>query len=111
MQKGKPVPVRYTVPVTFRLSRDAGAEGKEWAVRINQSTRGTVVKLLEESTKITGKTPLVVVDGVRMPYEKLKEIDVTTIESIHVMTEQAGVKTYGEDAKNGVVVVVTKNKQ
>lgn len=111
MQKGKPVPVRYTVPVTFRLSRDAGAEGREWAVRINQSTRGTVVKLLEESTKITGKTPLVVVDGVRMPYEKLKEIDVTTIESIHVMTEQAGVKTYGEDAKNGVVVVVTKNKQ
>lgn len=111
MQKGKPVPVKYTVPVTFRLSRDAGAEGKEGAVRIHQSTGGTVVKLLQESNKTTGKTPLMVVDGVRMPYEKLKEIDVATIASIHVMTEQAGVKTYGEDAKNGVVVVVTKNKQ
>lgn len=51
---------------------------------------------------------LYVVDGIRQKRGNLNEIDPKTIASIDVLKGEAATKLYGEDAKNGVVIISTK---
>ena len=89
-QNGKPVNVKYTVPITFRL------DGKE----IPQA----------KGTAVPSETPLVIVDGEAIDFEMMKGIDPKTIEKMDVLKDKAATDTYGEKAKNGVIVITTKKK-
>ena len=90
-QKGKAVNVYYNLPIKFRL------EGP--------SKKGDPLKELELSTD---KRPLFVIDGViGNGYKHLKPEDIETIE---VLKDQAAIDSYGEEARNGVIVITTKNK-
>ena len=89
-QNGKPVNVKYTVPITFRL------DGKE----IPQA----------KGTAVPSETPLVIVDGEAIDFEMMKGIDPKTIEKMDVLKGKAATDTYGEKAKNGVIVITTKKK-
>ena len=55
--------------------------------------------------------PLVVIDGKTVDFEKMKDVDPKTIESIDVHKDKSGIEKYGEKAKNGVIVITTKNKK
>lgn len=60
---------------------------------------------------INGDTnPLYVIDGVVQPKGKLDAIDPNTIESITVLKDDDARLAYGEDAKDGVILVTTKTK-
>lgn len=56
-----------------------------------------------------GKKPLIIVDGKKVSAADFEKIDVSTIESVNVLKDAAKcMELYGEEAKDGVIVVVTK---
>ncbi|MCD7925133.1 MAG: TonB family protein [Bacteroides sp.] len=90
MQKGQPVRVKYTVPVTFRL------DGKN-----NKTTTVNLDGIPAE------RLPLIVVDGQKVPYEIMKLIDANKIDSIQILKGEQALQ-YGEEGKNGVILITTK---
>jgi TonB-dependent SusC/RagA subfamily outer membrane receptor len=45
-----------------------------------------------------------------VPYENLKTIASDDVESVSVLKDQAAVSTYGEKAKDGVIIFTMKKK-
>ena len=88
MQKGQPVRVKYTVPVTFRLD---GKDNKTTTVNLD----GIPAEML------------IVVDGQKVSYEIMKLIDANKIDSIQIL-KGAQALQYGEEGKNGVILITTK---
>lgn len=86
-QRGVPVNVLYTLPVSFRLQ--GGGDSKP-------------------ATPAKPK-PVVVVDGATQAvgYD-LNSIDPNRIETINVMKDEAAVKKYGDRGKNGAIEITTK---
>lgn len=58
---------------------------------------------------LSGKRPLFIVDGKRMSTDFTADsIEVTKIESLNVLKDQMSVEQYGEEAEDGVVLIMTK---
>ena len=57
-----------------------------------------------------GKQPIFIVDGVQMDEKQVKEISPDKIASISVLKDKAAIDVYGQDAKDGVVVITLKEK-
>lgn len=93
-QKGQPVPVKYTVPVAFRL------DGK------NTSN----VHMINVGEFPADKRPLIIVDGQKVSYEIMQLFDPAKIESIAV-NKDLQMQKYGAEGKNGVILITTKKKQ
>ena len=55
------------------------------------------------------KNPIVMLDGHRISYETLKRMDSEEIASVTVLKDQPAVDQYGEEARNGVILVTTKH--
>ena len=104
---GKPVNVTYQFPVIFKLNGDnssadikvVGAPKGDGTIPMTIGIRG-----------IDGSEPLIVVDGVKLAGGKdaLSKVDPSTIESMEVLKDQASIEKYGEEAKNGVILITTK---
>lgn len=131
MQSGKPVNVKFTLPVIFRFS-DAGngkvpaADEKTDGAQLEDIAvigygpsekphyYGTVKytdKTAESQTFKNGPDPLIVIDGKEMPDMKsLEGINPQNIEKIDVLKDPKAVQKYGDKGKNGVIVVTTKKK-
>ena len=65
-------------------------------------------------TNDINESPLVIVDGKEMGVgiDAMKEIPVDQIKSISVMkSEKDALAQYGDKAKDGVIMIVTKNNQ
>jgi len=56
------------------------------------------------------KKPIYIVDGVRMNEKQAKAISPDEIESISILKDKAAIDVYGQDAKDGVVVITLKKK-
>lgn len=54
--------------------------------------------------------PLIILDGQRIPYEKFNQIDPKTIESMEVVKNEKAIELYGEEAKNGVIIIKSKKR-
>lgn len=94
-QRGEKVNVQYTLPINFKLSDDEKKDETQTQVKTKQ------------------ERPLVIIDDVNMPKDfDISSIDANTIESINVLKNgNEVVKTYGEDAKNGVIIITTKRNE
>lgn len=78
------------------------------------SLRGDVGKIVikardsssQDLDPFNGHSPLIVVDGEKMPKDfKLNTIDPNDIESISVLKDNSGTQTYGDEGKDGVVII------
>jgi TonB family protein len=116
-QSGKPVNVKYTVPITFRLdgkTKEApAAVGIFTPTETSQKSSDVVkyegtVKYNNVRTIRAAETPLVVVDDKTIDFEKMKDIDPKTIEKMTVLKDKAATDLYGDKAKHGVIVITTK---
>ena len=54
--------------------------------------------------------PMIIIEGLRISYENFSEIDTGTIESMEVVKNEKAVELYGEDAKNGLIIIKTKKE-
>ena len=98
MQNGKPVRVKYTVPVTFKL--DGG--------RVNADAAGNSLLIIEtpEGNKVQ---PLYLVNGKEISAEERNKIDPSSIQSITVLKNEEAVRKYGNKGKDGVVEIILKD--
>ena len=60
------------------------------------------------AVKESDKKPMVLLEGHRITYETLKRMDSEEIASISVLKGQPAVDQYGEEARDGVVLITTK---
>lgn len=114
MQNGEAVRVKYTVPVTFRLQgkdSNIGDAKSELGRGANVLAEMVVVGFGKQDDAASSKQPLFVVDGVAMDYEKVRGINPDNISGMEILKDKAAIEKYGEKAKNGVVVIHTKNKK
>ena len=131
-QRGKEVPVMFTMPITFRLQTpQPKAEEEKPAYHqlslkvdkdADENTVDGVKEVLmnrnsSEPLKVRGAegmSPLVIVDDeiIGNGLEIMKSIPVEQIESISVMKGEDARAQYGDKAKDGTITIYTKkNKQ
>ncbi|PRP66032.1 M56 family metallopeptidase [Nonlabens agnitus] len=55
--------------------------------------------------------PILIVDGKRVPYSKMNEIDPQSIKAVNVLKDKAATAVYGEGSENGVIVVTLKSAE
>lgn len=114
MQKGQPVRVKYTVPVTFRLDgKDTKSnEARHLELKTDTVFQENPLRIGKEtfSLKDWKEKPLLIVDGIEKPYSQMEKMNVSDIESISVLKDAAGTAIYGAKAKNGVILITTKKQ-
>ncbi|TDB63497.1 M56 family metallopeptidase [Arundinibacter roseus] len=99
MQSGKPVNVRYNLPINFNM----GLDGK-----------GEVGKATAPGSVTTGgwskdAKPLIVVDGIEKAEDfSMNTLSPTDIQSINVLKDKAATDKYGVKGVKGVVEITTK---
>ena len=126
-QRGQAVSVKYTMPITFRVSTPAPKEEAASApsmMHLNVEKGASQANVENVKSQVRsqvngmavrgaeGKSPLVVVDGKEVGYgaSLISEIPVATIQLISVLNEKNSVAKYGEKAKDGAIEVTTKKK-
>ena len=132
-QRGKAVPVSYTMPIMFRLQgptpkakEEKPTDSLQISLKVDKGANLDQVYAIKDILKrrwagssliVTNdinESPLVIVDGKEMGVgiDVMKEIPVDQIKTISVMkSEKDIVEQYGEKAKDGVITIVTKNNQ
>ena len=98
MQNGKPVRVKFTVPVSFKL--DGG--------RVNADAAGNSLLIIEtpEGNRVQ---PLYLVNGKEIRADERNKIDPSSIQSITVLKNEEAVRKYGNKGKDGVVEIILKD--
>ena len=92
-QHGKPVDVKFTIPVTFSLPD----KQKEHTTGENLS-----------NSLLTLKKTLFIIDGKEVEPKVLNEINPDHISSINVIKDGTGVTIFGPKARDGVILITTK---
>ena len=92
-QHGKPVDVKFTIPVTFSLPD----KPKEHTPTGNIS-----------DSSLTLKKTLFIIDGKEVEPKALNEINPDQISSINVIKDGTGVTIFGPKARDGVILITTK---
>ncbi|RZN82026.1 MAG: M56 family peptidase [Winogradskyella sp.] len=70
-----------------------------------KSSKGEVKKLIA-----SGKKPIIVIDNEIMDAIKIKDIDYNVIKSISILKDKSAKDLYGAKAKDGAIVIFTKDK-
>lgn len=101
-QNGKPVSVRFTMPVKFRLDGDKKTSTNE---------NNTTVKVGTSGIKISGDYPdniVFIINGKESTKEEANKIDPDKIKSINVIKTSSEVAKYGDKSKNGIIEITLK---
>ncbi|MGV8962098.1 MAG: TonB family protein [Candidatus Saccharimonadaceae bacterium] len=107
-QNGENVRVRFTLPIEFKIP----GEDKEKAVNDlivigDGSMKDASSQTLAE--KFGEVKPLIIIDDVKMEKEfDLNSIKPEEIESISVLKDKSAVEMYGNEGKDGVILIITK---
>ena len=94
-QKGKPVGVKYSLPIAFKVADNKQNKPLGNNVRFNSGD--------------ASKQPLYILDGKEVSKGEIKKIDRKTIKSMNVLKDEVAIKKYGEKGKDGVIEI-TSNK-
>ena len=113
---GKPVRVKYNLPIAFSLSTPAaipaGPRDKNGSVQPTGQRTGIRFKS-ENGVEMrfgeaTGNVPLYIVDGKPINASEINTLDPNGIESINVLKDASATAIYGSRAVNGVILITTK---
>ena len=139
-QRGKAVAVKYTMPIMFRLQspapkneeaasiqhinlkvdKDASMEKvdvvKDYLRNRNPYGEDGNTLVLQKRGASAGQSTdcvLVVVDGVIKGYgqQVLKQVPVTSVEAVQVVSKEKAVAEFGDKAKDGAIKITTKKKE
>ena len=129
-QRGKAVAVKYTMPIMFRLQTPAQEQKKEEmghtlqiSMKVGEGADIGDVNMVKDHLRShytgvpvrnpEGKSPLVVLDGkvLGKGTDILTKISPDQIESISVLKNESAKAEYGDDAKDGVIVITSKKKE
>ena len=105
-QDGKAASVRYTVPVTFRLTGESGKVQSTGAGNDN-----TNVKISSDNNNVNisfKDTRYYVINGVHVDAAEVKKISADKIKEIVVLKGEKAIEKFGEQARDGAIVVTTE---
>ena len=102
-QNGKPVRVKYTVPISFKLTGGETNKAKDDNVNTDNTFNNKAVKeTIEKDLALKVKNLLLVVDGKEVPESEIdKYLSPEKIRSITVIKDKAKVKAIYGNAANG----------
>lgn len=105
-QDGKAVKVRYTVPVTFRLT---GESGKVQSTGAGNDNTNVKISSGNNNVNISFKdTRYYVINGVHVDAAEVKKISADKIKEIVVLKGEKAIEKFGEQARDGAIVVTTE---
>lgn len=78
-------------------------------IEVEADTAATAPVSIHVELKDGVENPLVVIDGKHATMEELQALDPQTIDNISVLKDKASLEVFGEDGKNGVIIVTTKD--
>lgn len=135
MQDGNPVSVKFTLPVTFMLegTNNKPKSGDNDVVVVGygvqkseESVDVPTIKLhnpMDElfvtgdfkidsvgSSKASGVSPLVIMDGLEVSDDVIKKLNPKKIQSVSVLKNEAATAKYGKKGKFGVILITTKRE-
>lgn len=135
MQNGKPLNVKFALPVSFKLDSKTGSNVKTGNAMINIPSSPETgdkhilvtdlelvqpadkqVKQITTAQRITnanGSTPLIIVDGKKLSeseYKTWDNINPDDIEKMEVLKAEKDIKQYGDEGKYGVIKITMKKK-
>ena len=135
MQDGKPVSVKFTLSVTFMLegTNNKPKSGDNDVVVVGygvqkseESVDVPTIKLhnpMDElsitgdfkidsvgSSKASGVSPLVIMDGLEVSDDVIKKLNPNKIQSVSVLKNEAATAKYGKKGKFGVILITTKRE-
>ena len=87
----------------------AAEQLQSYTAELQEAKQNPAIILL--NTKPNGEEPMIIVDGKKVTKEELQVLPPESIANITVMKKEAAIKSYGEDAKDGVIIVNTKKHQ
>ena len=102
-QNGKPVRVKYTVPISFKLTGGETNKAKDDNVNTDNTVNNKAIKeTIEKDLALKVKNLLLVVDGKEVPESEIdKYLSPEKIQSITVIKDKAKVKAIYGNAANG----------
>lgn len=105
-QDGKAVSVRYTVPVTFRLT---GESRKIQSAETGNDNTNVKISSGNNNVNISFKdTRYYVINGVHVDAAEVKKISADKIKEIVVLKGEKAIEKFGEQARDGAIVVTTE---
>jgi len=79
------------------------------AVGAPESPSHSLIFRCNRRTELSGRSPLIIVDGSRYDAMRFDVLAAPDIERIEVIKPAGAAEVYGEDGKNGVIVIVTRH--
>ena len=127
-QRGKAVAVKYTMPIMFRLQTPAPKKEETGhtlliSMKVGEGADIGDVNMVKDHLRShytgvpvhnpEGKSPLIILDGkvLGKGTDILSKISPDQIESISVLKNESAKAEYGDDAKDGVIVITSKKKE
>ncbi|MNJ91676.1 Gram-negative bacterial tonB protein [compost metagenome] len=112
IQNGRPVRVKYNIPISFSLNKTINQSGKSQG-QINNSESSSFssnnITVTGYGTK-TANAPLYVIDGKIMENADVNTIKPENIHSINILKDASATAIYGAKGANGVIIITTKGK-
>lgn len=111
MQNGKPLNVKFALPVSFKLDSSTGSDATKLDVPADKQVKQ--ITTAQRITNANGSTPLIVVDGKKLSeseYKTWDNINPDDIEKMEVLKAEKDIKQYGDEGKYGVIKITMKKK-
>ncbi|MDR1091974.1 MAG: carboxypeptidase regulatory-like domain-containing protein [Prevotella sp.] len=83
--------------------------GENVIIASDYSVENNVLNLKDVVVYNESKSPLIVIDG-KVSVDGIGAIDPNEIASLKVLRKEEGIKQYGDEGKNGVIIITTKSK-
>ncbi len=100
-QNGRPVNVRFTMPVAFTMEEIALAEIRPAPLSSTTNTSNANIRWRGLND------PLVILDGKEMKMSSIREMPAEAIQKIDVIKNETATKLYGVKGINGVIIITT----
>ena len=111
MQNGKPMNVKFALPVSFKLDSSTGSDATKLDVPADKQVKQ--ITTAQRITNANGSTPLIVVDGKKLSeseYKTWDNINSDDIEKVDILKAEKDIKQYGDEGKYGVIKITMKKK-
>lgn len=113
-QGGKPVDVKFVIPISFSFDNAVKEDGTDTKTStddiavIGYKPSSEPKKPIELRGIFYPSKGLVLVDGKKLTDDELNKVDLSNIASITNLSSEDGMKQYGEEGKDGVMLITMK---
>jgi beta-lactamase regulating signal transducer with metallopeptidase domain len=104
------VACQATVPASRPVARPSTATfSRPDTTPTVPAPRASIRDTIDTRRKPTAPPPTIFIDGVRSSWEQMRALDRARIANVEVLKGAAAIRAYGEDARDGIILITTKD--